>query len=107
VTESLIREYIGENSGGFLYLDGLPGLHAEVLAFNHSLNKIGDFDGVKDPREIYEQLHVATYKVKQTQGQGDVFPACANCSGIIPYQVHVVTGRIGDGTRKRRRSTNA
>ncbi|MHC8404354.1 RHS repeat-associated core domain-containing protein [Pseudomonas sp. TMB3-21] len=67
---------------------GIPGLHAEVVAANAWM--------ILGPRSRLNQrlsyARIFTARL-QKRGRGNDFPACFNCSAILPPFVSVVTGR--------------
>ncbi len=72
--------------------DGIPGLHAEVQAYNAVLRQIQNLRQV--PLDI--NIQIGTIKLGKTSSlgvQGQPFKACTNCGGIIPRTVDVFTGR--------------
>ncbi len=90
-----IEGYISDlPNGQFRSLDGVPGLHAEVQALNFF-----ELQAVKEGVKLnLDQLRIAVVRVMK-EGKsaerklGDPFPACANCKGIIPDAVWIITGR--------------
>jgi hypothetical protein len=94
-TEKLIVNHLdgvgGRSGGAFEFHAGLPGFHAEVQSFNdviRQLPKNTDFNTFDLSR-----VQVSTYKVAPSKGQGQAFPACSNCSGILPSPINILTGR--------------
>lgn len=94
-TEKLIMSHLDDvaskSGGAFEFQAGLPGFHAEVQSFNdviRQLQKNTDFNTFDLSR-----VQVSTYKVAPSNGQGQAFPACSNCSGILPPPINILTGR--------------
>ncbi|CAG1771316.1 partial Toxin subunit YenC2, partial [uncultured bacterium] len=89
-TKQLIYTYISSRNS-FPIIAGIPGLHAEVQAMN------AVFSSVKNPNLLdLSKMNIATYKLGSSNVsdvQGGAFTACTNCSGIIPSQANVITGR--------------
>lgn len=56
----------------------------EVRAVNSALARY--------PMLLIEDVKVATYKLAPKNGQGGMFEACSNCSGVLK-DVDVITGR--------------
>lgn len=83
--EKLIYSYVSKNVGKVLQQRevGVPGLHSEVLALNDLYNQVGGAKNIK-------QGYVQTF---HTDGTGHKFPACNNCSGIIPNSFDILTGK--------------
>jgi len=90
--ETLIRQHIEDSNFRIPIGAGIPGMHAEVRALNTLLQ-------AADPqmlRSTLSQGFFFTERLVQAPGQpaGSDFPACYNCSGILPRIVQVVTGRV-------------
>jgi insecticidal toxin complex protein TccC len=68
---------------------GVPAGHAKVQALNYARNKWG--------ANIVESGEIAidTRRLRVGDGQGDDFPACFNCAGIIPGNVDVISEKPG------------
>ncbi len=83
--EKLIYSYVSKNVGKVLQQRevGVPGLHSEVLALNDLYNQVGGAKNIK-------QGYVQTF---HTDGTDHKFPACNNCSGIIPNSFDILTGK--------------
>jgi filamentous hemagglutinin len=90
LTAEQIQNYISSQTS-FPVQAGVPGLHAEVQSLNSLYNT------VPNPSSIYpSDINIATIKLGPSNAasqQGGAFPACTNCSGIIPPQTNVITGR--------------
>ncbi|MFX6085702.1 hypothetical protein ABTF32_19190, partial [Acinetobacter baumannii] len=72
----------------FLIPAGLPGAHAEIQAQNALYN----MSNVVRP----ENATISTYKLGKSNkidSQGGPFTACTHCSGIIPQETNIPTGR--------------
>ncbi|MCA8271656.1 hypothetical protein LGN17_03850 [Burkholderia sp. AU30280] len=73
------------------YMAGIPGLHAEVQSLNYIYN------AVPNPAALnLADISIATIELGRSSAagtQGGAFTACRNCSGIIPPNVNVITGR--------------
>jgi insecticidal toxin complex protein TccC len=70
---------------------GVAGLHAEVVAANVWLQ-----GGIRVRRHHQRMSHAFIYTARtQKRGRGSDFPACFNCSGILPPFINIVTGRKG------------
>ncbi|KJZ04626.1 MULTISPECIES: YwqJ-related putative deaminase [Pseudoalteromonas] len=95
LTKNFIRDYIRfgpegnvELEGGGILLNdfkGLPGMHAEVQAFNRIAN-MADTLGVKLTSEKLEEIAIATvrFTLKDENALlGVDFGACPNCYGIL------------------------
>lgn len=90
--EKLIREHIEASDFRIPIQAGIPGLHAEVQALNTLL-----FDAAPESLQAtLSQGFVFTERLVKAPGQppGSDFPACYNCSGILPRIINVVTGRV-------------
>lgn len=85
VTRGLIINYIGDGSKVFSNFNGLPGLHAEVRAYNDLVRNL-------PPGFDNRNIVISTYKLYPGPEQGSPFPACINCGGILPSTVHIQTG---------------
>ncbi|WP_343594717.1 VENN motif pre-toxin domain-containing protein [Acinetobacter sp.] len=86
-TESQIRSFI-DSQKTLSILAGLPGAHAEIQAQNALYN----MSNVVRP----ENATISTYKLGKSNkidSQGGPFTACTNCSGIIPQETNIPTGR--------------
>ncbi|HWH89004.1 MAG TPA: RHS repeat-associated core domain-containing protein [Pseudomonas sp.] len=73
---------------------GVAGLHADVQAINHVASELqkkenGNFDEVTFQRAMFNTV---LYVQKLTVPGSQNFPACGNCTGIIPKNVAVATG---------------
>ena len=93
-TKKLIAEFIAKNKK-FRILDGLPGMHAEVLSTNnvfHQLTAKG-----KDPALYLDKIEVSTIRLTKHK-QSEAFPACRHCSGILSKSkgISIPTGRVDD-----------
>lgn len=94
LTEKSIADFIA-NKKKFRIQDGLPGLHAEVLSTNnvyHQLTAEG-----KNPALYMDKIEVNTIRLTQHE-QGNAFPACRHCSGILSKSkgISIPTGRVDD-----------
>lgn len=78
-TKKAIAEAITEPDKIFSKRDGMPGLHADVLSYNESLLKAW----------TPENTVMSVYNIMHTSE----FPACNNCSDIIPKSLEIITGR--------------
>ncbi|ASA57855.1 YwqJ-related putative deaminase [Vibrio gazogenes] len=84
ITQAEIMKHIGEGKV-FDTIAGIPGLHAEVQSVNDIINQLPEgFD--------LSKVKVSTVKLAPGNGQGQAFPACTNCSGILSNQVDILTG---------------
>ncbi|SJL84295.1 RHS repeat-associated core domain-containing protein [Vibrio palustris] len=95
VTADWIKQHLTAHNGEWpLKNNGLPGTHAEVRAMNDINHYLTDM-GIDHNSFDYSQVDVATHKLSPDRhgGQGSPFSACLHCSGIIPRQVNVITGR--------------
>ncbi|RQX83023.1 filamentous hemagglutinin N-terminal domain-containing protein [Burkholderia anthina] len=85
-----IEGYLSSHDS-FPTIAGIPGLHAEVQSLNYIYN------AVPNPATLnLADVSIATIKLGPSSAagnQGGAFMACKNCSGIIPPQVNVITGR--------------
>ncbi|PSE43720.1 hypothetical protein C7G91_06255 [Acinetobacter nosocomialis] len=82
-----IENFINERKT-FLIPAGLPGAHAEIQAQNALYN----MSNVVRP----ENATISTYKLGKSNkidSQGGPFTACTHCSGIIPQETNIPTGR--------------
>ncbi|OCG45180.1 hypothetical protein A9G28_12755 [Gilliamella sp. Fer1-1] len=93
-TERLIREFISNNQQ-FRIIDGLPGMHAEVLSTNNVFQQL-EAKG-KNVDEYLDKIEVYTIRLTEYE-QGKAFPACRHCSGILSKSkgIHIPTGRVDD-----------
>jgi insecticidal toxin complex protein TccC len=88
-----IRDYVSSPGKVFSGGDGIPGLHAEVRTLTY-------FQSLANESKIeldYSSLTIGTLRtpsMRQPGIGGNNFPACANCSGILPREVNVPTGRV-------------
>ncbi|WP_448096754.1 RHS repeat-associated core domain-containing protein [Luteibacter yeojuensis] len=62
---------------------GVPGMHAEVQAYNHALNA-----GL-----LPHEFSIFTEKLDKSVEAPKSFPACYNCASLIPPTVSVITER--------------
>lgn len=90
--EKLIRDHIEDSHFRIPLGAGIPGLHAEVRALNTLLQHA-------EPKALQATLSQGfffTERLVRAPGQevGSDFPACFNCSGILPRITQVVTGRV-------------
>jgi hypothetical protein len=94
ITERLIREFI-DNNQQFRIIDGLPGMHAEVLSTNNVFQQL-EAKG-KNVEEYLDKIEVYTIRLTEYE-QGKAFPACRHCSGILSKSkgIHIPTGRVDD-----------
>lgn len=93
-TERLISEFIANNQQ-FRIIDGLPGMHAEVLSTNNVFQQL-EAKG-KNVDEYLDKIEVYTIRLTEYE-QGKAFPACRHCSGILSKSkgIHIPTGRVDD-----------
>jgi insecticidal toxin complex protein TccC len=93
-TKKLIEDHIHANPV-IPIRAGVAGLHADVQAINHvasTLPKI-DREGNVDEVAFQKAMFNTTLYVQKLTVPGSLnFPACGNCSGIIPKNVAVATG---------------
>ncbi|OHU90567.1 MULTISPECIES: YwqJ-related putative deaminase [Pseudoalteromonas] len=92
LTRKFIQEYLTFSDDGLPFeeggrllneVSGLPGMHAEVLAFNDMVN-IAEEYGVTLTEEELSRITIATVRVsKLPLKTGFDFTACPNCSGIL------------------------
>ena len=68
---------------------GIAGLHAEVVAANVWLQ---GGPRTSHHHQRLSQAFIYTARM-QKRGRGSDFPACFNCSGILPPFINIVTGR--------------
>lgn len=90
LTIQQIEKYIG-SAARFPIAGGVPGLHAEVQAANALYNMMGP-----QAASHLNGVVVATTKLGASSAagqQGGAFIACTHCSGILPSEVNVITGR--------------
>jgi len=90
LTIQQIEKYIASASR-FPAAGGVPGLHAEVQAANSLYNMTGPSAASR-----LGEITVATTKLGASSAagqQGGAFVACTHCSGILPQELNVVTGR--------------
>lgn len=91
--ERLIRQHAADNNYRLPSFAGIAGLHAEVQAFNGALWQSGVQAGFS---QFVSNTFVFTQRMKtldrKTRHPRD-FPACYNCSGILPPLLNVITGR--------------
>lgn len=90
-TEHRIRLHINANKFWLRNEDGIPGLHAEVVA----INKILLLKSNKEKTDaVLRDAIVFTERLAKGNGQlpGAAFPACYNCSGILSSTLFVPTG---------------
>jgi insecticidal toxin complex protein TccC len=88
---------------------GVAGLHADVQTINDIANKLplddkGKFDSIGFRNALSDTV-VFVHKLTKP-GLNQAFPACGNCTGIIPDTVTVATGilplgRHAEGSRRR------
>lgn len=93
-TERLIREFIANNKK-FRIIDGLPGMHAEVLSTNNVFQQL-EAKG-KNVEAYLDKIEVYTIRLTVLE-QGQPFPACRHCSGILAKSkgISIPTGRVDD-----------
>ena len=93
-TERLIREFIA-NHQQFRIIDGLPGMHAEVLSTNNVFQQL-EAKG-KNVEAYLDKIEVNTIRLTEYE-QGKAFPACRHCSGILAKSkgISIPTGRVDD-----------
>ncbi len=93
-TERLIREFIA-NHQQFRIIDGLPGMHAEVLSTNNVFQQL-EAKG-KNVEAYLDKIEVNTIRLTEYE-QGKAFPACRHCSGILSKSkgISIPTGRVDD-----------
>lgn len=88
-TRKLIENSINNNDS-YPLINGLPGMHAEVRTYNDITTKY--------PNVVDSDISIATVRGGEaTEGSrtvGSDFPACTNCSGILPSSVNIPTGRV-------------
>ncbi|MBE0367764.1 YwqJ-related putative deaminase [Pseudoalteromonas aurantia] len=101
-TRKYITEYLQANEagGGDLLLNevsGLPGMHAEVQAFNRIVNLAED-EGVTLTAQELNKITIATVRVSKDPVKiGADFVACPNCSGILNGAgVNIITDNLPD-----------
>ncbi|MEN1835979.1 RHS repeat-associated core domain-containing protein [Pseudomonas lijiangensis] len=91
--ETQIRQHVEESNFMIPSKAGIPGMHAEVQALNRLLN-----ERAPTGQNVHKVLAESYLFTKRLTGNKDMpgsdFPACFNCSGIIPPFVHVITGRV-------------
>jgi filamentous hemagglutinin len=90
LTTQQIEKYIA-SATQFPAMGGVPGLHAEVQAANALYNMMGPTASSQ-----LKGVVVATSKLGASSAagqQGGAFVACTHCSGILPGEVNVITGR--------------
>ncbi|CAH9049845.1 hypothetical protein PSECIP111951_00052 [Pseudoalteromonas holothuriae] len=102
LTRKYIQEYLlFENDGETLWTDGgrllsepkgLPGMHAEVQAFNRILNLSEDAGVVLSEGEL-NSITLATARVNALENLSGIdFGACPNCYGILSRTgINIVT----------------
>lgn len=93
-TERLIREFLA-NHQQFRIIDGLPGMHAEVLSTNNVFQQL-EAKG-KNVEAYLDKIEVNTIRLTEYE-QGKAFPACRHCSGILSKSkgISIPTGRVDD-----------
>lgn len=93
-TERLIKEFIA-NHQQFRIIDGLPGMHAEVLSTNNVFQQL-EAKG-KNVEAYLDKIEVNTIRLTEYE-QGKAFPACRHCSGILSKSkgISIPTGRVDD-----------
>jgi len=93
-TERLIREFLA-NHQQFRIIDGLPGMHAEVLSTNNVFQQL-EAKG-KNVEAYLDKIEVYTIRLTEYE-QGKAFPACRHCSGILSKSkgISIPTGRVND-----------
>ncbi|RQQ03499.1 SpvB/TcaC N-terminal domain-containing protein [Burkholderia stagnalis] len=84
ITRLHIAETESRNGGMLSNFYGIPALHAEVQAFNWSLN-----NNMSPADTVIFTLRLTTNTLGEA---GDDFPACYNCDALLSL-VHVTTGR--------------
>ncbi|MGB3692880.1 MAG: YwqJ-related putative deaminase [Spirulinaceae cyanobacterium] len=90
--EEKIRNLVSGKGRTFSSRDGVPGLHAEVLAVNAELHKLTE-KGEEITEEVLKKIDVATYRVTPNPKnlEGKPFPACPNCTKILQDN-NILTG---------------
>lgn len=86
---------------------GIAGLHAEVQALNDWISRPAE--GRKTEQVIADSFVFTQRLVGIPTGQNVVdFPACYNCSGILPPTLNVMTGRLPERpvTNRTRRASS-
>ena len=73
---------------------GIAGLHAEVVAANYWVQA---GNRRSHPYRRLSQTYIYTART-QKRGRGADFPACFNCSSVLPPFINVVTGRKARST---------
>lgn len=93
-TERLIKEFLA-NHQQFRIIDGLPGMHAEVLSTNNVFQQL-EAKG-KNVEAYLDKIEVNTIRLTKYE-QGKAFPACRHCSGILSKSkgISIPTGRVDD-----------
>jgi insecticidal toxin complex protein TccC len=107
-TMKLIMNHVRAHSE-FPIRAGVAGLHADVQTINDIANKLplddkGKFDSIGFRNALSDTV-VFVHKLTKP-GLNQAFPACGNCTGIIPDTVTVATGilplgRHAEGSRRR------
>ncbi|EOC9367956.1 YwqJ-related putative deaminase, partial [Enterobacter asburiae] len=98
VTESRIRAHVKKNKSILPNMAGIAGLHAEVQALNYIISH-----STKGVSQTLNNSYIYTQRLVGAQGED--FPACYNCSGIISGLENVMTGRVRNHTKLQRRKS--
>ncbi|MBQ4852373.1 YwqJ-related putative deaminase [Pseudoalteromonas sp. MMG012] len=100
ITRKYIAEYLQANEAGgsdllLNELSGLPGMHAEVQAFNRIVY-LAEKEGVTLTEQELKKITIATVRVsKDPVKTGADFVACPNCSGILNGAgVNIITDNL-------------
>ncbi|SSB96386.1 insecticidal toxin complex protein TccC [Pseudomonas sp. 43mfcvi1.1] len=86
-TQKLIATHIEKSNGIIPVRTGGPGAHGEVRALN---SVVALYPGQVE--RVLSDTHLFTEKLTSVT-QPEPFIACFNCSGIIPEEVNIPTGR--------------
>lgn len=86
-TQELIARHIEKSNGIIPVRTGGPGAHGEVRLLN---SIVALFPGQTE--RVLSNTHLYTQKLAGVE-QPEPFIACFNCSGIIPEEVNIPTGR--------------
>lgn len=100
VVEGRIRDHLLANNNVLPKMAGIAGLHAEVQALNYIVSN-PDIEGGNA-----ERLNGSYIFTQRLVGNvNEDFPACYNCSGIISGLENVMTGRVNNDVRLKRRNS--
>ena len=91
--EARIRTHIQDSNYKIPVKAGIPGLHAEVRAFNMALNAAELLNLTMEMHIDPPVIFTERLGSKVGVNAGARFPACFNCDGVLPALLNILTGR--------------